>query len=366
MHRAGLEHLAVGQGVGHVAGQGELLHAGGQRGVRRRLEGAAAGLLPRVGGVVERGGVVQVEVDLGVGRGGLLAARALADLARGEGVLVQQRGVVRRVAHLGVDLVGVRARAAPGPLRGLERGGLVVPRLEVVGVTPHDPVADLAQPGGHLVDGRRGHDEHPEHGQQHQQRHDDVDRLEQVGEQLGDHEPDRTTGLLQRAGVTQPRGRRAVGDVHDPEHAEEQGSPADHLATRGAVALGVAQVAPGDEDEQQRHQPGDQPDRAGHDGAGGVAQAARELPPHGAGDDHGQAEEEQPGAVATVLRLELGGPVAHAAHGPAHEVGHAQPRRDEHAGEGDEDGGDGTGPGADRPGCRARAGSCRGLASGPA
>ena len=62
VHRARLEHLAVGQRVGDVAGQRELLDARGQRRVRRRLEGLLGGTAD-VGGLL---GVGQVEVDLGV------------------------------------------------------------------------------------------------------------------------------------------------------------------------------------------------------------------------------------------------------------------------------------------------------------
>ena len=79
--------------------------------------------------------------------------------------------------------------------------------------------------------------------------------------------------------------RHAVGDVHQAEHAEQQRRPADDLPAGGAVALGVAQVAPGDEAQQQRDEPAEQADRAVDDGAHAVADAAGQLPPDGGGHD---------------------------------------------------------------------------------
>ena len=280
----------------------------------------------------------EVQVDLGV----LPATAALADLATLEAVLVQHRAVVRRVPHLGVDLLGRTAAAA-----ALGRG-VLVERVLVVGLVAHDPLGELAHARRDLVDGRGGDHEHPEDRDQEQQRDHDVRRLEQVEQELGDHEPDGATGLLQRTGVAELGGGRAVGDVHDAEHAEHQRAPADHLAAGRAVAVGVAQVAPGDEDEQQGDEPREQADRPGHDGAGEVADAPGELPPHGGGDHDGQAEQEQAGAVATVLGLEVAGGVADAAHSPADGVGEAQPRGHQDAREGDEDGGDRSGAAAHR------------------
>ena len=62
--------------------------------------------------------------------------------------------------------------------------------------------------------------------------------------------------------------------------------------------------------------------------------AAGQLPPDGGGDHERDAHEEQPGAVATVLGVEVAGGVADAAYSPAHGVGDAQPRGHEDAGEG--------------------------------
>ena len=111
----------------------------------------------------------------------------------------------------------------------------------------HHPVAEGTQPGRDLVDGRGGDHQDTEECQQRQQRHHDVRGLEQVHQQLGDDEADCPARLLEGCGVAELGGGRAVGDVHDPEHAEQQRGPADHLAAGGAVGLGVTEVAPSDE-----------------------------------------------------------------------------------------------------------------------
>ena len=349
VHAARLEHLAVGQRVGDVAGERELLDPRGQRRVRRRLEGLLGGTAD-VGGLL---GVGQVEVDLGVA---LLAAAAY--LPALEALPVEDGRVVRRVAELGVDLVGGAARAGAAG-RG---GGLLLLERQV---PAHQALAELVQARGHLVDGRRGHDEHAEDGQEHEQRHHDVRRAEQVGEQLGDHEADRPAGLLQGAGVAQPRGRRAVGDVHEAQDAEEEGGPADDLAAGRAVVVGVAQVAPGHEAQQERHEPGDEADRAGDDGTHGVGESAGQLPPDAGGDDDGESDQHQAGPVATVLGLELAGGVPDPAYGGPDGVRHPEPGGHHDPGQRAEDAEDGSGAAADGArGRPLRGGAGRGLARG--
>jgi hypothetical protein len=149
--------------------------------------------------------------------------------------------------------------------------------------------------------------------------------VQQVGEQLGDHEAERAAGLLELTGVAQLGLRRAVGDVDDAEHAEQQRPPADDLTARGAVGLGVAHVAPGDEAQQQRHEPRDQAHRAGDDRTGAGEDRAGQLPPHRGRHDHGQRDQEEPGTVATVLRLEVARTLADPASACAHSPGDAEP-----------------------------------------
>ena len=129
---------------------------------------------------------VGVEVDRAP-RG--TSAAALADLAA-----LEHRRVVRRVAHLRVDLVVGRR-----PPRRLAAAACLDRLLLGRDVAAQDAVAELPQPGRHLVDRRRGDDQHPEEREQDQQRHHDVGGLQQVDQQLGDHEADRAAGLLERA-----------------------------------------------------------------------------------------------------------------------------------------------------------------------
>ena len=184
------------------------------------------------------GAVGEVEVDLAVV---LRAEPVLAALALAQLAVLEHRGVVRRVAHLGVDLVE-RRTAAPRRL-GWDSVGLAPRRSEL---PAQQPIAELAQPGRHLVDGRRGDDEHAE---ERRAARAAARRRTAAGagrvSRLGDDEADRTTGLLEVAGVT---GDRAAGEplamCTMPSTPNSERGPADHLASGRTVALGVAQVAP--------------------------------------------------------------------------------------------------------------------------
>ncbi len=296
--------------------------------MRRRLELdllAPVGLDRRGGGGLVR----HRDVDR------VLLAPPLDDLA-----VLEDRGVVGDRVRGRVEVIGTVA------LAGAHRpGGSAVRVVEVVG-HPHQPVAEVGEPGGDQVDGRRGDDEYAEEGEQRQQGHDDVRRPQQVEQQAGDDVPDRAAGLPQVGRVAGHRGRAAVGDVHDAERPEAERGPADQLPPDRAVVDGVAQVAPADVHEQQRDQPADLAHRAGDDGARDLHGLAGQLPPHGRGGDHGQAEHEQAEAVAAVFGLEVAGRAADAAGGGSDEVGDADPDGGECASEGAE--------GAeDRPGTRA-------------
>ena len=355
----GLSDLVVGQRVGDVAGQRELLDAGGQRRVRRRLDRAGVVLAARRGGGHGRG-----DLGGGVGRGvtgvdrvgeqvdpvvllrlDLLLPAALAQLA-----VAEDRAVVGGVAHLGVDVV-VQHRAAA---RAHRLGGLVVLGLGGRGAA-QGLVAQLGEPGRDLVDGRRGDDEDAEDRQQRQQRHDDVRRLHEVEQQARGDVADGAAGLLEVGGVAEHRLRVAVGDVHDAEQPEREGGPPDDLAAGGTVALGVAQGAPAGVDEEQRHEPADLADRARRHRAGEVHDPAGQLPPHGGGDDHGEAEEEQADAVAAVLGVEVAGGLPDRPRDRADGVGDAEPHGCDTSPEHAEAARDRTGAVADGTGRRARA-----------
>ena len=186
-------------------------------------------------------------------------------------------------------------------------------------------VAQRGQPGRDLVDGRGRDDQDAEDAEQRQQRHDDVRRLHQVEQQARGDVADGAAGGLQVGGVAELGLRVAVGDVHDAEQAQGEGGPADDLATGGAVALGVAQRAPAGVDEEQRDEPADLADRAGGHRAGELHDPAGQLPPHGGGDDHGEAEEEEADTVSTVLGVEVARRLPDRPRDRADGVGDAEP-----------------------------------------
>src|SRR6478735_5131045 len=293
------------------------LTAGRQRGVRRRLQVPVVELVETL--VDDRSrdlgrGFRREDVEAVVG--GLQPLLALAQLTVGE-----HRAVVRRVAHVRVDVhvVGLAAPAA-----GRRRLGLV--RVLVrVGLMPEQSVAHLREPDRHLVERRRGDDQDTEEREQQEQRHHDVRRAQQVEQQARDDVPDRAAGGPQVAGVAEVGLRVALGDLDDAEDAEGQGGPADDLTTGGTGALGVAHRAPAHEEQRERDHEADLADRALDDRAGRVHDRPGQLPPHGGSDDDGGAEEEETEAVATVLGLEVPGGVPHAAGDGAQPVRDRQP-----------------------------------------
>ena len=337
--RAGPQHVVARQAVDHVAGQLQLLHALRDRRVRGRHQvGRGVG---HVRGVRVHDGDRLRGVRIGV-RVVEALATPLLQLAVG-----QHGAVVRRVAHLPVELV-VGERAAPtaadAVLRQVRLGGRA---------PPEHPVAERGQLGRDLVDRRRGDHEQPEEGQEQEQRDHDVRRAQQVEQEAGDDVPDRAAGAAEVGGVAVDRLRVAGSDVHGAEHSEGEGHPADDLPAGRTVALGVAEVAPADPDQHQRDEPADLADRAGHDRAHRVHQAAGKLPPDGRGDDDGQPEQGQPEAVAPVLGLDLAGRVPDLAGHRSDGVGDAHPDRGDPPAERAEQAQDRAAPRADRSGRRA-------------
>ena len=258
---------------------------------------------------------------------GLLAPAPPATLA-----VLEDRGVVRRVAHLGVDLAGLVEASRSRPARDPASAGSARPRRvsSPSAACGRAARSRRARPAG-AAPGRAGvavMTRTPKNAEQHEQRHHDVRRAEQVEQQARDDVADGAAGLAQVAGVAETGLRVAVGDVDDAEHAEGEGDPADDLAAGRAVVLGVAHVAPADEHEQ-RAAPASRPCRPSPATTVRTAlhHRAGELPPDRGGGDDGQPEDEQPDAVATVLGVEVAGAVADAAGDRAEAVGDRRARR---------------------------------------
>ena len=261
----------------------------------------------------------------------------------------EQRAVVGRVAHERVDLVGrVEVGTAPAAAHRPGRGLVVLRALAAQG-----PVAGRGQPRRHLVERSGGDDQDAEDAEEQQDRHHDVRRAEQVEQQGGDDVADRAAALAQRAGVAGDRLRVALGDVHDAEQPQAERAPADELPAGRAVADRVAQVAPADHEQHQRHQPADLADAAGDRDADRAHDRTAELEPDRGGADDRQREHEEADTVAAVLGLEVAGAVADPAGDRADAVGDREPDGGDAPEDGVEEPGDRSPAGADRAGCRA-------------
>ena len=151
-----------------------------------------------------------------------------------------------------------------------------------------------------------------------------------------------------------------------PSSAQAQRAPADELPAGRAVADRVAQVAPADDEQHQRHQPADLADAAGDRDADGAHDRTAELEPDRGGADDRQREHEEADTVAAVLGLELAGAVADAAGDRADAVGDREPDGGDAPEDGVEEPGDRSPAGADRAGCGAPVAGRRSLAASAA
>ncbi len=189
---------------------------------------------------------------------------------------------------------------------------------------------------------------------------------QEVEEQRGDDVADRAAAVAQRRRVAVDRLRVAGRHVDDAEQPEGERRPADGLASGRALLYRVAHDPPAGPDQGQRHQPADLADGADHGGTEELHDPAGHAEPDGGAHDHGGADEEQPGAVAAVLGLEVAGAASEAAGTGADGVRHREPDGHDAPEQGLEGAGDRPGPGADRArrGTSARRGARGALAGG--
>ena len=176
---------------------------------------------------------------------------------------------------------------------------------------------------GDAVDRGRGHHEEPEDGHEDQQRYGDRVLRSRSVDSEPTTKPTAPPASCSASGLG--AARAAVADVDEPEHAEEQGAPADDLAAGRAGGLGVAHGDDADGEQRQRDEPAEQADRAVDDGAGGLPDAAGQAPPDRGGDDDREADEGEPETVATVVGVEVAGGAGDPADDAAEHVGHAEP-----------------------------------------
>ena len=171
---------------------------------------------------------------------------------------------------------------------------------------------------GHLVDRRRGDDEQAEAGEQQQDGDGEPGRERRCASGSPSRKPTRPPASLGR-----PGGR--VTTCSDAERAERQRGPAEDEPAAAALAVGVAQHAPGRQGEQQRQQQRALAERAGETSAT-VSPGAAGVPPGAAGGDERGGEQQQAEAVAAVRRVEVLGAAGGGAGGAADARGRGEAR----------------------------------------
>ncbi|SIM28809.1 Uncharacterised protein [Mycobacteroides abscessus subsp. abscessus] len=278
-----------------------------------------------------------------------------------------------------IRLVGVQGRgragavpallpAAPARARGVldvgavQIGAVVLVGPGALGPLPEQPGQAGAQPRDDLAHGGRGDDQQGDDQQQHVQ-----GPRPGHGEQLGHGAPGQqahdAAGLADRQ---QPvvGGRRARGEVEDRGAGDHHQQQPDGDAVVGAHLGGVAEGAQAESAQQDGGEQGHQPEGPGDHGVpgpgrpgDGLGGGPGEVPPLDGGGDQGQQQHQQGAAVAPVLRVQLGAQGAHAPHGPADEVGQAQPGGAERPHQG-------VGAGAGLLGCAGAGAAAAGLRRG--
>ena len=312
----GLSTLVGGQRVGDVAGERELLDPRRDRRVRRRLE-----------------------VDLLVG----VHRRRPASSSVGWSSLGLRPGLAAPLPQLA--LARAPASRRPGrPSRGRCRrprprrvriGWVSVALVRLLGRgAAEQPVAQRAEPGRHLVDRRRG---------------DDQER--RTARAAPAPAPRRTPSAAGPAAGWRPRSRsrrrrtggrwrrRAAGCGLPlamwtmPSTPKPSASQPITCRPAGPLCSGSRMLRqPMRTSSTGTSQP-TLPTEPDDDGAVDVHDPAGQLPPDGGGDDDGQADQEQPDAVAAVLGLEVAGGAADPAGAGADAVGGGHPGRADAAAE---------------------------------
>ena len=203
---------------------------------------------------------------------------------------------------------------AHAPADGPSAGVLALLAVQVLRLTARvaEQFAQLTQPGRHVPHRRASDHEQPEAGHQAEQR-----RRHPWGEpghqRRGDRVADKPARPPDRRRAVR-RIRRALGDTEQPEHADEQGHPADHRARGLRVQLRVTHEPPAEQREQHRDH-----ERAIAEEAAGqvVDQPSRGIahpqPDPGREYDR-QPEAQQPDPVPLVVRMQ----VPRAAPGTSH------------------------------------------------
>ena len=234
----------------------------------------------------------------------------------------------RLLGGLAEGLVAV----AVGQVHGLAAGALDGGRRGVVGlvglvvrVTPVDDEGpELTHPGRDHVDRGGRDDEQAEEAEQDEQDERTVGGDGRGERARGEEAEDAARGAHAVGAVG--RVGDAVGEVRQAARGEGQRDGAHDDAVGGGVVLRRAEHAQAEGDQDERDGIRDAPEGAGEDRVHDLAEGAGDAPPLAGGDDDGERDEGEADAVAAVLRLEVRGAVADAAHRSPGQVRDAHPR----------------------------------------
>ena len=163
--------------------------------------------------------------------------------------------------------------------------------------------AQLGQPVRHLVQRRAGDDQQPEAADQGQQRRREP-RREPGHQRRGDREADQPPAGL-HCGSPGAGMRGAGRDVDEAERAEQQRGPADHHPPGLRVPVGMPQVAPGEQAEQERQQPGGRAEGAVQQAGDQPGRRVAHPGPRGGHGDDGRGQVGQAEAVPAMQRVHV-------------------------------------------------------------
>ena len=260
-------------------------------------------------------------------------------------VLLQQR----RVVGLGV-IAGLDGRAQPdlpGDLaaRPADRAGaglvvLVDLQPVVAAVFGPRPAAEhlphLGEPLRQPVQRGARDDQKAERGQQREQGRGHP-RRERGGQRARHGVAEVAAGQVNGARAV-ARARRALGDVDQAEHAEQQRGPADRGPDGLGVAVGVPQEPPGQQHREHGQDPGQRAEPVDGGGVDGPAGRVAHPRPQRGREHDGHAQGEQPHAVPAVVRVQVTRAAADGPGGAADRAGDQHPGgRDHLAGPADQD-----------------------------
>ena len=182
---------------------------------------------------------------------------------------------------------------------------------------------DLAERLRHRHERRRGEDEDAEERKEGEE-HSGHDGTQ--GRRDGScRDPARDPGAGGEGVESVAGGRRPLHEVPQARRREKEREAADQQAAVGDVILRMAQGAPPDREQEQRHGNVECPEEVRRHRSEAGSEPPVHAEPHRSGDDHGQRDEEQAQAVTAVDVVEVPRAVADATCCSTDRVGQSEP-----------------------------------------